>query len=93
MHENNSRRTIFVVEEDDHARRSLTKHLRQFGYRLLVSADLEDALDRTRGSDHIHADLVLVDLIGKLPEESLSIGRRPARTLQIRRPHAARYNA
>ena len=77
MHENiNSPQTIFVVEEDDHARRSLTKHLRQFGYRLLVSADLEDALEWTRGSEHIHADLVLVNFLGKLPEESLSIGRR-----------------
>jgi DNA-binding response OmpR family regulator len=77
MHENiNSRHTIFVVEEDDHARRSLMKHLRQFGYRLLVSADLEDAFEWTRGSEHIHADLVLVNLVGKLPEESLSIARR-----------------
>ncbi len=36
MRENiNSRHTIFVVEEDDNARRSLTKDLRGLGYRLL----------------------------------------------------------
>ena len=72
----NSSPTIFLVEEDNHARRSLTKSLRELGYRLLVSADLEDAFEWTSGIDHIHADLVLVNLLGKLPEEALTIGRR-----------------
>jgi DNA-binding NtrC family response regulator len=46
MHENITfRHTIFVVEEDDNARRSLTKNLRESGYRLLVSANVEDALE------------------------------------------------
>ena len=76
MHENtNLRHTIFVVEDDDNARRSLAKNLREVGYRLLVSADLEDAFEWA-GSEYIHADLVLIDLSGKLPEESLSIARR-----------------
>lgn len=72
----NSRHTIFVVEDDDNTRRSLTKNLRQPGYRLLVAADLEDAFEWVSGSDYIHADLLLMDLAGKRPEESLSIGRR-----------------
>lgn len=77
MRENiNSRHTIFVVEEDDDARRSLTTDLRQLGYRLLVAADLEDAFEWVSGSEYIHADLLLVDLAGKRPEESLSIARR-----------------
>jgi len=77
MQENiNSRRTIFVVEEDDNARWSLTKELRRSGYRLLVSADLEDAFEWMTASEYIHADLLLVNLLGKLPEESLSIARR-----------------
>ena len=77
MLENTSQRhTIFIVEEDDNARRSLTKNLRQFGYRLLVSADLEDAFEWIVGSEYIHADLMIVNLLGKLPEESLSIARR-----------------
>jgi DNA-binding response OmpR family regulator len=76
MHENiNSRPTIFVVEEDDNARRSLTKDLRHLGYRLLVAADLEDAFEWVSG-EYIHADLLLMDLAGKRPEESLSIARR-----------------
>ena len=69
------RPTIFVVEEDNNARPSLTRNLRQFGYRLLVAADLEDALEWISGSAYIHADLLLIDLIGKLPEEALIIGR------------------
>lgn len=70
------RPTIFVVEEDNNARPSLTRNLRQFGYRLLVAADLADALEWLSGSTHIHADLLLIDLVGKLPEEALTLGRR-----------------
>jgi hypothetical protein len=33
-------------------------------------------LEWTSGNGYIHADLVLVDLLGKLPEEALTIGRR-----------------
>ena len=77
MHEiTNSSPTIFFLEEDDNARRSLTKTLRELGYRLLVSANLDDALEWTSGTDYIHADLVLINLLGKLPEEALTIGRR-----------------
>ena len=77
MHEiTNSSPTIFLVEEDDRARRSLTSSLRELGYRVLVSADLEDAFEWTSGNGYTHADLVLVDLLGKLPEEALTIGRR-----------------
>ena len=76
MHETtNASPTIFFLEEDNHARRSMTKNLRELGYRLLVSADLEDAFEWTIGHGHIHADLVLVNLLGKLPEEALTIGR------------------
>ena len=48
MHEaTNSSPTIFLVEEDNLARRSLTKSLREIGYSVLVSADLEDAFKWT----------------------------------------------
>ena len=77
MHEaTNSSPTIFFVEEDNDARRSFTRSLRKLGYSVLVSADLEDAFEWTSGTRYIHADLVLVDLLGKLPEEALTIGRR-----------------
>jgi DNA-binding response OmpR family regulator len=67
--------TIFLVEEDDDARRNLTKNLRKLGYRLLVAAHLDDAREWVSGNGHIHADLVLIDLVGKTPEEAVSLGR------------------
>jgi DNA-binding NtrC family response regulator len=67
--------TIFVVEEDNNARPSLTRNLRQFGYRLLVVANVQDALEWLSAGGYIHADLLLIDLEGKLPEEVLTIGR------------------
>ena len=70
------RPTILVVEEDNSARQPLTKNLRQVGFRLLVAADVEDALEWVSGSDYIHADLLLIDLIGKSPEEALRVGQR-----------------
>ena len=77
MHEaTNSSPTILLVEEDNLARRSLTRSLRELGYSVLVAADLEDAFEWTSGNGYIHADLVLVDLLDKLPEEALTIGRR-----------------
>ena len=77
MHETtNSRPTIFFVEEDNHARPALTKRLRECGYCVLVAADLQDAFEWTNGSDYIHADLLLINLLGKLPEEALTVARR-----------------
>lgn len=76
MHEEkNSRPTIFLIEEDNNAQPSLTRRLRERGYRVLVSASLEDSFEWTNGTSHIHADLVLVDLLSKPPEEALSIAR------------------
>jgi len=70
----NSRPTIFLIEEDDDARPSLTKSLRKQGYRLLVAADMKDARE-WMGDGYIHADLVLINLVGKTPEEAVSAGR------------------
>ena len=70
------RPTIFVVEEDNGARPCLTRNLRQFGFRLLVVADVEDAIEWLGCDTYIHADLLLIDLVGKLPEDALAVGRR-----------------
>lgn len=70
------RPTIFVVEEDNGARPCLTRNLRLFGFRLLVVADEEDAIEWLGGDSYIHADLLLIDLVGKLPEDALAVGRR-----------------
>jgi DNA-binding NtrC family response regulator len=70
-----ARPTIFLVEEDDDARPSLTANLRKHGYRVLVAADLEDAYEWVVGDGYIHADLVLINLVRKTPEEAVRIGR------------------
>ena len=80
MHENTNSSltappTIFLVEEDDDARPLLKRNLRKRGYRVLVAADSEDAREWVSGKGYIHADLVLVDLVRKSPEEALQIGR------------------
>jgi DNA-binding response OmpR family regulator len=67
--------TIFLVEEDDETRRPLVNNLRREGYRVIVALDEEGALERV-GGGHVHADLVLVNLVGKSADETLSIGRR-----------------
>ena len=77
MHENaKTSHTIFLIEEDNHARPILTKNLRDLGYRVLVSTNLDDAVEWMDSSEYIHADLLLINLIDKVPEEVLSIGRR-----------------
>jgi DNA-binding response OmpR family regulator len=67
--------TIFLVEEDDDTRPLLRGNLQSNGYRVIVAVDEEDALERL-GGGHVQADLVLVNLVGKSPEEVLEIGRR-----------------
>ena len=69
-----ARPTIFLIEEDDDARPSLTANLRRHGYRLLVAAGLEDAREWV-GDGYVHADLVLVNLVLRTPEEAVRIGR------------------
>ncbi len=66
--------TIFFLEEDDNARLSLARRLRSLGYRVLVAAHVDDAME-WMSREFIHADLVLVDLVRKSTEEALSIGR------------------
>ena len=66
--------TIFLIEEDDETRRPLVENLRRDGYSVIVAVDEEDALERV-GGGHVHADLVLVNLVGKPLEEALRIGR------------------
>lgn len=66
--------TIFFIEEDDDARPNFRRMFRKLGYRVLIAANLEDALEWVANS-HIPADGVIVDLLRKSPEEALEIGR------------------
>ncbi|HEX8422217.1 MAG TPA: hypothetical protein VF634_02335, partial [Pyrinomonadaceae bacterium] len=69
------RPTILLVEEDDETRAILRKNLQKDGYRLLLAVDEADALDRLEGGQGA-ADLILIDLVGKIPGEVLQIGQR-----------------
>ena len=67
--------TIFLVEEDDDTRPLLRKNLQRYGYRVILALDEEDALERV-GGGQVHADLVLINLVGKSTEDVLQTGRR-----------------
>jgi CheY-like chemotaxis protein len=67
---------IFLIEEDDETRAILRKNLQKDGYRLLLAVDEADAFDRLSGNGHVHAHLILINLIGKTPGEVLQIGQR-----------------
>ena len=67
--------TIFLIEEDDDTRPILKKNLQLDGYRVLLALDEEDACGRVGGGGS-HADLVLINLVGRSAEEVLSAGRR-----------------
>jgi DNA-binding response OmpR family regulator len=69
-----NRATILLLEEDDDAQRVLKAGFRKHGFRVLLAVSLEDALD-WMSMNYIHADLVVVDLVRKSPEEALKIGR------------------
>ena len=70
-----ARPTIFLIEEDDDARPSLTANLRKQGYRVLVAAGLEDAHEWVGGESLINAELVLINLVRRTPEEAVRLGR------------------
>lgn len=72
--ERENQRAIFLVEEDDDTRPILKHNLQKYGYRVIVALDEEDALERV-GGGQVRADLILINLVGKSPEEALSIGR------------------
>jgi PleD family two-component response regulator len=68
------RGTIFLVEEDDDVRPNLRRSLQNYGYRVVLAVDEEDALDRVCGGV-VPADIVLIDLVDKPADEVLQIAR------------------
>lgn len=66
---------ILLVEEDDETRAILRKNLQKDGYRLLLAVDEADALDRLEVGQET-ADLILIDLLNRTPDEVLQIGQR-----------------
>jgi PleD family two-component response regulator len=66
--------SIFLVEEDDETRVVLKQSLARYGYRVSVALDEDDAIERI-SNGQLHADLVLINLVGKSVEDTLRIGR------------------
>lgn len=67
--------TILLIEEDDETRPILKQNLQRYGYRVLIALDEEDARDRVGGGG-VQADLILIDLVGKFPQDVLEAGQR-----------------
>jgi DNA-binding response OmpR family regulator len=63
-----------LLEEDDDTRSLLRRNLESEGYRVIVAIDERDAIERIEG-ERVHADLLLVNLVGKSPDEALGVGR------------------
>lgn len=65
---------VFLIEIDDATRHILKENLHRYGYRVVSSTGVEDALDRVNGG-HFDADAILIDLDGS-PYEVLDSARR-----------------
>jgi DNA-binding NtrC family response regulator len=80
-----SKTIVFLIEEDNDSRLLLRKSLKDAGYRISLAIDEEDALERV-GGGCVKADLILINLLGKSPDEVLKIGRNIRRTGNINAP-------
>jgi DNA-binding response OmpR family regulator len=67
--------TILLIEEDDDARPLIRQGLSRAGFDILVAVDEASASDWL-AAGCVRADLILVNLVGKTPDEALAAGRR-----------------
>jgi DNA-binding response OmpR family regulator len=67
--------TILLIEEDDEARPIIRHNLRRAGYGVLVAVDEQTAHDWLSAGE-AHADLILVNLVGKTTDEAFDAARR-----------------
>lgn len=61
MFDTDQRKTILIVEDDEIARAGLGSILRAHDYRVVVTTDGREALDRLQAG--LHPDLILLDMI------------------------------
>ncbi|MCU1289524.1 MAG: hypothetical protein JWN60_1753 [Acidobacteria bacterium] len=66
--------TVFLIEENDDTRPALRQNLKDYNYNVTIAIDEEDALNRVADGT-LKADVVLINLNDKPPEEILEIGR------------------
>jgi len=75
---------IFLIEEDNDARRLFRERLKADGYRVSLAIDEDDAIERI-GSG-LKADLILINLLEKSPDEILRFGRNIRRAGKLNAP-------
>lgn len=68
------RSTILLIADDKDVYPQRKRNLRKAGYGVLLAVETEDAYAWMCGG-YIHADIVMIDLMGKTTDEALSIGR------------------
>lgn len=73
-----ARPAILYIGEDRDAHPLLKHSLRAQGYRVLAAYSVEDAADWMVGG-HVHADLILLDLVRRTTKETLAAGRQVRR--------------
>ncbi|MEP0910668.1 hypothetical protein NDI45_07025 [Leptolyngbya sp. GB1-A1] len=66
--------TILLVEPDDSVRPILVENLRNWGYNVIVTLDVADAIQWVRGKGKLF-DLLLMNQFGRSIEEFIDIGR------------------
>jgi CheY-like chemotaxis protein len=65
---------ILMVEPDDQARSALLHNLRSWGYRVIVSLNEKDAIERLREGG-LQVDLILINQVGASIDQVLADGR------------------
>ena len=73
------RRAVLLISEDGNTHPLMKGNLRRQGYRVLLACGVEDA-EEWMGGGYVHADLVLLNLVGKTTDEALASGGESAST-------------
>ena len=77
--------TVFLIDEDNDSRLLLRENLKDEDFNVSLAIDEEDALDRA-GGGCLKADLVIINLLKKSPDEVLKIGKNIRRAGNIDAP-------
>jgi DNA-binding response OmpR family regulator len=71
-------RAILLIAGDRDVYPYLKSNLRREGYQVLMALDVEDARE-WMGGGYVHADVVIIDLVGTTTDEALGFGREVRR--------------
>ncbi|MBD2074100.1 hypothetical protein H6F86_09395 [Phormidium sp. FACHB-592] len=65
---------ILIVESDDEVRPALVHNVQRWGYRVIVSLDVKDAIERVR-EGALKIELILINQVGQSVDQLLDGGR------------------